>query len=105
MKYLGRYIEDVLKLKPLGEISYLDEVEVTTGRSGVQVVIDGVMTGLFVSTTDYVKWLEDVVKSHESSDSTTRPACSWNMELNSSPAYFSTTTTADPDIASYSIKL
>ena len=105
MKYLGRYIEDVLKLKPLGEVSYLDEVEVTTGRSGVQVVIDGVMTGLFVSTTDCVKWLEDEVGSHESPDLAPQPVYRWNVELHPSPAYFNTTTTVDPDITSRSIKV
>ena len=102
MKYLGRYIEDVLKLKPLGEVSCLDGVDDATGQSGVQILIDGVITGLFVATTDYVKWLEHMIESH---DSTTRPACSWNMELNSSPAYFCTTTTPNPDIALSSIKL
>ena len=105
MKYLGRYIEDVLKLKPLGEVSCLDGVDDATGQSGVQILIDGVITGLFVATTDYVKWLEHIIDSHESPDSTTRPVCGWNMELNSSPAYFSTTTTTDPDIALHSIKL
>ena len=104
MKYLGRYIEDVLKLKPLGEVSCLDGVDDATGQSGVQILIDGVITGLFVATTDYVKWLEHMIESHES-HSTTRPACSWNMELNPSPAYFCTTTTPNPDIALHSIKL
>lgn len=105
MKYLGRYIEDVLKLRPLGEVSCLDGVDDATDRSGVQILIDGVITGLFVATTDYVKWLEHIIDFHESPDSTTRPVCNWNIELNPSPAYFSTTTTADPDITSHSIKL
>ena len=95
-----------LKLKPIGELSQsLNYVCGGCNLSGVDVIIDGQETGLFIADVDYVDWLEKKVEECESPDSTTRPVCSWNMELNSSPTYFSATTTTDPDIASHSIKL
>ena len=106
MKYLERYMIEKLKLKPIGELSQSPNyVCGSCNLSGVDVIIDGQETGLFIADVDYVDWLEKKIEECESPDSTTRPACSWNMELNSSPAYFCTTTTPNPDIALHSIKL
>lgn len=98
MKYLERYMIEKLKLKPIGELSQSPNyVCGSCNLSGVDVIIDGQETGLFIADVDYVDWLEKKVEECESPDSTTQPSHCWNMELNPSPAYFSVSATTYPD--------
>ena len=67
MKYLERYIIEELKLKPIGELSQSSiYVRDSCDLSGVDVIIDGQETGLFIADADYANWLEKKVEQYES---------------------------------------
>lgn len=67
MKYLERYMIEELKLKPIGKLSQSSNyVCDSCGLSGVDVIIDGQETGLFITDADYVNWLEKKVEECES---------------------------------------
>lgn len=59
MEYIKEYMEEELKLKPLGEISV---EELTThdyeGAYGYEILIDRKDTGLQIWWADYANWLE-----------------------------------------------
>lgn len=57
MKYVKEYLETVVKIKPLGELTTRDEQELN-GLSGEMVYIDGKCSDIFISHADYANWLE-----------------------------------------------
>ena len=60
MKYALQYIEQVLRVKPLGEVTF-DECS-EGEKCGYEVLIDGKFTGLEIWWVDYARWLEQFVK-------------------------------------------
>ena len=56
MKYIENYLEEVVKVKPLGKIT-TEEWE-QDGLSGEMVSIDGRCSDIFISHIDYAKWIE-----------------------------------------------
>lgn len=61
MKYLKQYLEEKLRIAPLGELKsepYEDTVGVYSGET---VIIDGIDTGIVVAYIDYVNWLESKI--------------------------------------------
>jgi len=60
MKYIEQYIEEVIKLKPLGKVTFKDDC--LNNLSGIYVYIDGRCTDLFIAHVDYCNWLENKLK-------------------------------------------
>ena len=57
MKYIEEYLKDIIKVKPLGELTTKeDELD---GMSGEMVYIDGKCSNIFISHSDYANWLEN----------------------------------------------
>lgn len=59
MKYLNEYLEQKLKIKPLGKVStilYESEIGV---YSGEEILIDDEATNIVVYYIDYINWLEN----------------------------------------------
>lgn len=56
MKYVKEYLNDVIKVKPLGELTTEDDE--LNGMSGEMVYIDGKCSDIFISHADYANWLE-----------------------------------------------
>lgn len=59
MKYLNEYLEQKLKIKPLGKVTtilYESEIGV---YSGEEILIDGETTNIVVYYIDYIDWLEN----------------------------------------------
>lgn len=56
MKYLEQYLEEALGLRALGRIT--TEEDTRDGLSGLEVSVDGLSGGLFISYEDYSGWLE-----------------------------------------------
>ena len=56
MKYIKEYLETVVKIKPLGELTTKDDE--LNGMSGEMVYIDGKCADIFISHADYANWLE-----------------------------------------------
>lgn len=56
MKYIKEYLKDVIRIKPLGELTTKDDILV--GMSGEMVYIDGKCADIFISHADYANWLE-----------------------------------------------
>ena len=56
MKYVEEYLKDVIKIKPLGELTTKDDE--LNGMSGEMVYIDGKCSDIFISHADYTNWLE-----------------------------------------------
>lgn len=61
MKYIDQYLEEVVKLKPLGKVTYEDDCQYDL--SGVYVYVDGKCTDLFIAHVDYLNWLENKFES------------------------------------------
>jgi len=60
MKYIEKYLEEELKLQPLGNVGTKeDEV---CDLSGEMVYVDGKCTNIFVAHVDYANWLEKKIK-------------------------------------------
>ena len=59
MKYIEKYLEEVIKIKPLGHIATKEDNEYDL--SGEILYIDGKCTDIFISHADYAKWLEKYV--------------------------------------------
>ena len=63
MKYIQQYMEEELKLKPLGKIDF---EELTThdyeGAYGYEILIDRKDTGLQIWWADYANWLEKKIQ-------------------------------------------
>ena len=56
MKYIEKYLEECIKVKPLGEVTTRDDT--LYDMTGESVYIDGQDVGIFVSDADYAVWLE-----------------------------------------------
>ena len=56
MKYIEKYLEEVVKVKPLGEVSTKEWAQ--EYLSGEMVIIDGRCSDIFISHVDYANWLE-----------------------------------------------
>ena len=56
MKYIKEYLETVVKIKPLGELTTKEDE--LNDLSGEMVYIDGKCTDIFISHADYANWLE-----------------------------------------------
>lgn len=56
MKYIKEYLETVVKIKPLGELTTKEDE--LNGLSGEMVYIDGKCSDIFISHADYANWLE-----------------------------------------------
>ena len=57
MKHIERYLKEVVKIKPLGELTTQEDV--VGDLSGEMVYIDGKCSDIFISHADYVNWLEN----------------------------------------------
>lgn len=65
MKYLNEYLEQKLKIKPLGEVTtilYESEIGV---YSGEEILIDGEFSNIVVCYVDYINWLENEFFKYE----------------------------------------
>lgn len=60
MKYIKEYMEEYLKLKPLGDVTF-DEISSHDNEEayGYEIIIDGRDTGLQIWWVDYATWLEN----------------------------------------------
>ena len=56
MKYVEEYLKDVIKVKPLGELTTKEDE--LNGMSGEMVYIDGKCSDIFISHADYANWVE-----------------------------------------------
>ena len=56
MKYVEEYLETVVKIKPLGELTTKEDE--LNGMSGEMVYIDGKCSDIFISHADYANWVE-----------------------------------------------
>lgn len=62
MKYINEYLEKVLKIKPLGKVTF---DECSKGEEvGYEIVIDGHSTGIEVWWADYATWLEKKIEGN-----------------------------------------
>lgn len=63
MKYIEKYLKDIIKVKPLGTLTTKeDELD---GISGEMVYIGGKCSNIFISRIDYANWLEKQVPIDE----------------------------------------
>lgn len=65
MKYLNEYLEQKLKIKPLGKVTtilYESEIGV---YSGEEILIDDELTNIVVCYIDYIDWLENEFFKYE----------------------------------------
>lgn len=58
MKYAEKYLEEVVKIKPLGKLTTQEDV--VADLSGEMVYIDGKCSDIFISHADYANWLETI---------------------------------------------
>lgn len=56
MKHIKEYLENVIKVNPLGQLSTREDI--LNDMSGEMVYIDGKCTDIFISHADYANWLE-----------------------------------------------
>lgn len=56
MKYAEEYLETVVKVKPLGELTTREDI--LYDMSGEMIYIDGKCSDIFISHADYANWLE-----------------------------------------------
>lgn len=59
MKYIEKYLEEVIKIKPLGHFATKEDDE--HDLSGEMLYIDGKCTDIFISHADYANWLESKI--------------------------------------------
>ena len=59
MIYLTQYLEEKLKIKPLGTVSTEDYEESPCVPVGETLIIDGINTGIVIWYVDYMVWLEE----------------------------------------------
>lgn len=57
MKYIKEYLEQELKIRPIGKLT--TEEATLNELSGEEIYIDGKPIGLFISHIDYVNWFEN----------------------------------------------
>jgi len=60
MKYIEKYLEEVVKVKPLGKVTVKDEY--FADLSGNMIYIDDHCSDIFVSHADYSNWLEKKIE-------------------------------------------
>lgn len=56
MKYVEEYLKDVIKVKPLGDLTTKNDE--LNGMSGEMVYVGGKCSDIFISHADYANWLE-----------------------------------------------
>lgn len=61
MKYIEKYLEEVIKIKPLGHIG--TEEDNKYDLSGETLYIDGKCTDIFIAHADYANWLESKINT------------------------------------------
>jgi hypothetical protein len=59
MKYIEKYLEEVIKIKPLGHVETKEDD--VYNLSGEMLYIDGKCTDIFISHADYANWLESKI--------------------------------------------
>lgn len=59
MKYLNEYLEQKLKIKPLGEVTTISYESAIGDYSGEEILIDDEQTNIIVYYIDYINWLEN----------------------------------------------
>lgn len=58
MKFIDKYLTEVMRVKPLGRVT-TDPYETTSGcYAGETILIDDKDVGIVVYYIDYIKWLE-----------------------------------------------
>ena len=67
MKHIVKYLEEKLRVTPLGKVTTKPYEEVCDAYVGEEILIDGQCTGIKVTYIDYIYWLES--KTPETSDS------------------------------------
>lgn len=58
MKFINEYLEKVVKIKPLGELSTEVYESECGSYTGEELLIDGKRTGIVIYYIDYLQWLE-----------------------------------------------
>lgn len=58
MKYITRFLEEKIKIKPLGQVTTKPHESEWGSYDGEEVLIDGEYTGIIVYYIDYINWLE-----------------------------------------------
>lgn len=59
MKHIEKYLEEEVRVKPLGKVT-TDPYESTVGQFiGESIIIDGHDSGIVVAYADYIDWLEN----------------------------------------------
>lgn len=58
MKFINEYLEKVIKIKPLGELSTEVYESECGSYTGEELLIDGKRTGIIIYYIDYLQWLE-----------------------------------------------
>lgn len=61
MKYIIQYLEEIMRIKPLGKVTTIDDNKYDL--SGVSIKIDEKEVGIFVAHVDYAMWLESKIES------------------------------------------
>lgn len=56
MKYINDYLEEEVKIKPLGKVTFNESC--LGEEVGYEIVIDGVKTGIEIYWNEYATWLE-----------------------------------------------
>lgn len=67
MKHIVKYLEEKLRVTPLGKVTTKPYEEVCDAYVGEEILIDDQCTGIKVTYIDYIYWLES--KTPETSDS------------------------------------
>lgn len=58
MKFIDKYLEEKVRIKPLGKVT-TDPYESSVGQFiGESIIIDGHDSGIVVAYIDYIDWLE-----------------------------------------------
>lgn len=65
MKYLNEYLEQKLKIKPLGEVTTILYESKIGVYSGEEILIDGEFSNIVVYYIDYIDWLENEFFKYE----------------------------------------
>ena len=66
MKNIVKYLEEKLKVSPLGKVTTEPYEEVCDAYVGEEIIIDGQSTGIKIAYIDYIDWLES--KTTETDD-------------------------------------
>ena len=61
MKYIKEYLEQKLKIKPLGVVTTEVYYDKSVGYTGESILIDGMYTGIVVYYILYINWLENEI--------------------------------------------